>query len=98
MTNKPLPMSKTKQVTFILLSFAAIIFLPLLGSLIYHQGQFPSGVFAYPMLAPKPKAPFSWLVFGLVAAGGLVLICVYLFPHWFGFKKTGTPPEPNVKK
>jgi hypothetical protein len=91
-------MSKTKQVAFILLSFAAIIFLPLIGSYIHHQGQFPAGFFAYPMLAPKPKAPFSWPIFGLVAAGGLALICLYLFPHWFGFKKTPALHEPNVKR
>src|SRR5688572_26700697 len=98
MTNKPILMSKTKQVACILLSFAAIIFLPLIGSFIHHQGQFPSGFFAYPMLTPKPKAPFSWPIFGLVAAGGLTVICLYLFPHWFGFKKTPALPEPKVKR
>ena len=49
------------------------------------------------MLTFEQKAPFSWLVFGLVAAGSFVIICLYLFPHWFGFKKTATPREPKVK-
>jgi hypothetical protein len=90
-------MSKTKQVTFILLCIAAIIFLPLIGSFIHHQGHFPPGFFAYPMLGSKPKAPFSWIVFGLIAAGGLAIILLYFFPHLFGFKKTRTPQAPKVK-
>src|SRR6187397_2554173 len=91
-------MSKVKQVTYILLASAAIVFLPLIGSYIHHKGHFPAGFFAYPMLTYDPKPGFSWLVFGLVATGGLGVICLYLFPHWFGFKKIPTPPAPKVKK
>src|SRR6476469_4187975 len=91
-------MSKTKQVTYILLAFAAIIFLPLIGSFIHHQAHFPPGFFAYPMLTFQQKAPFSWPVFSLVAIIGLAIMCLYLFPSRFGFKKTHIPHEPHIKK
>lgn len=91
-------MNKTTQVAYILLSFAAIIFLPLIGSWIHHSGAFPEGFFAYPMLSSQPKAPFSWIVFGVVAIAGLTLACLYLFPHWFGFKKMPVPPKPKIVK
>jgi hypothetical protein len=91
-------MSKTKQVFFILLSFSVIIFLPLIGSSLYHKGHFPEHFFQYPMTAPIKKLPFSWAVFGFIAAGGLVTICLYFFPQWFGFKRTPTPPAPHVRK
>jgi len=91
-------MSKTKQVTYILLTFAAIIFLPLMGSYLHHNGAFPDGFFTYPMLSAKEKAPFSWLIFSLVAAGGLLIILLYLFPSLFGFKKMPVPPQPSVVK
>ncbi len=91
-------MNKTKQVTCILLSFAAVIFLPLIGSYFHHDRHFPDHFFQYPMLTPDPKAPFSWLVFALVAAGGSGIICLYLFPHWFKFKKIPAPPLHNIKK
>jgi len=91
-------MSKTKQVVFILLSFAAIIFLPLIGSFLHHHEDFPGHFFRYPMTAPIKKLEFSWPVFGFIAAGGVVIICLYLFPQRFGFKNTPTPPAPTVKK
>jgi len=91
-------MSKTKQVCCILLSFAAIIFLPLIGSYLHYKRVFPDHFFRYPMTAAIKKLPFSWPVFGFIASGGLVIICFYLFPHWFGFKKTLIPPAPKVKK
>ncbi|MBK9257849.1 MAG: hypothetical protein IPM42_20535 [Saprospiraceae bacterium] len=91
-------MSKTQQVSYILLCFAAIIFLPLIGSYIHHNGVFPDGFFQYPMLAAKEKAPFSWLVFGIVAAGGFLVILLYLFPSLFGFKKQPVPQQPKVIK
>lgn len=91
-------MTSTRQVSYILLCFAAIIFLPLIGALIHHGGNFPEGYFAYPMLSAPEKAPFSWLIAGMVAAGGLVIITLYLFPSLFGFKKMPLPPKAEVKK
>ncbi|MBK8545970.1 MAG: hypothetical protein IPL63_00815 [Saprospiraceae bacterium] len=79
-------MTATRQVTYILLTFAAIIFLPLIGSYIHHSGVFPDGFFDYPMLEPKPKAPFSWPIFIFIALGGFGVLFFYLFPQWFGFK------------
>jgi hypothetical protein len=91
-------MSATRQVTWILLCFAAIIFLPLIGAYFHHNGDFPEGYFAYPMLSAPDKAPFSWLIAGVVAAGGLGVIALYLFPHLFGFKKLPLPPKVEVVK
>ncbi|MFZ1703788.1 MAG: hypothetical protein WAT79_05550 [Saprospiraceae bacterium] len=91
-------MKPTRQVTFILLCFTAIIFLPLIGSYFHHNGVFPDGFFAYPMLESIEKAPFSWTIFIIIAAGGLGIICLYLFPWWFGFKKQTLPPTKPVVK
>ncbi|MBK6785859.1 MAG: hypothetical protein IPG79_20510 [Saprospiraceae bacterium] len=91
-------MTATRQVTYILLTFAAIIFLPLIGSYIHHSGVFPDGFFDYPMLEPKPKAPFSWPIFIFIALGGFGVLFFYLFPQWFGFKKPEKQPVVHVKK
>jgi hypothetical protein len=91
-------MNKTKQVVFILLTFAVIIFFPLIGSFFHYHQAFPEHFFRYPMTAPIKKIGFSWLVSGFTAAGGLVIICLYLFPQRFGFKKTPTPPPLKIKK
>lgn len=91
-------MNKTKQVCLVLLSFAGVIFLPLIGSYLHHNKHFPEHFFQYPMTAPIKKLDFNWIIFGIIAAGGLVIICLYFFPHLFGFKKTPTPPAPKVKK
>lgn len=95
-------MNKTKQVCFILLSFAAIIFLPLISTYLnflyrLHE-EFPKHYFKYPMTNYQVLAPFSWIVFVFVALGGLVIICLYFFPPWFGFKRTPIPPVPKVRK
>lgn len=91
-------MSKTNQVICILLAFAAVIFLPLIGSYFHHSEHFPDHFFQYPMLAPSPKASFSWVVFSVVAIGGVGIALLYLFPHKFGFKKTAVPYIRNIKK
>lgn len=91
-------MSKTRQISYIILSLAAIIFLPLIGSYIHHNYKYPDGFFSYPMLSSQPKAPFSWLVFGGVVAGGLLILTLYLFPSIFGFKKLPLLPKPAVAK
>lgn len=91
-------MTPLKQVTYILLAFGAIIFLPLIGSFIHHNGHFPDGFFAYPMLEFVEKAPFSWPIFLTIAAGGLGVAVLYFFPSVFGFKKVALPPSLPVKK
>lgn len=92
-------MSKTNQIACILASFAAIIFLPLLGSYIHHHGQFPTGFFAYPMLTYIEKnISFSWPVFGIVAVGCAGILLFYLFPQWFGFKKAPAPIRQEIVK
>lgn len=50
------------------------------------------------MLSSLPKAPFSWPIFGVVAASGLIIVSLYLFPSWFGFKKVPLPPKQKIKK
>lgn len=91
-------MTTTRQVSFILLTFAAIIFLPLIGSYIHHGGGFPDGFFAYPMLEDIEKAAFSWPIFIAIAIGGIIVMLVYIFPQWFGFKKVPLPETPKVAK
>ncbi len=91
-------MNNTRQITYILLTFSAIIFLPLIGAYFHHNGQFPEGYFSYPMLSSSPKAPFSWIIFIGVALGGVGLACLYLFPNWFGFRKVATPAPLKIKK
>ncbi len=89
-------MSETRKISIILATIAAIIFLPLWGSYIHHNGKFPEGFFAYPMLTYQEKAGFSWPIFISVAILGFVVFLWYLFPHWFGFQKTSPPPPPKV--
>lgn len=92
-------MTATRKITTLLLAMLAIVILPWIGSYIYHNyGQFPSGFFNYPYLAPSPKAPFSWTVFGIFAAAGIGIAIVYLFPQWVGFKKLPIPPKKDVPK
>ena len=91
-------MSSTKKITYILLTISAIVFLPLIGAYIHHGGQFPEGYFAYPMLTFEEKPGFSWLVWGIFAAGGFAFLMLYLFPSLFGFKPQPVPPARAVKK
>ena len=91
-------MSSTKKITYILLTISAIVFLPLIGAYIHHGGQFPEGYFAYPMLTFEEKPGFSWLIWGIFAAGGFVFLMLYLFPSLFGFKPQPVPPTRAVKK
>lgn len=91
-------MNKTKQVSFIVLSFAAVIFLPLIGSYIHHNFDFPKGFFSYPMLTFEQKNGFSLPVFLIVAGLGLATICLYLFPSIFGFRKPEKVVRPKVRQ
>lgn len=91
-------MSTTRQITYILLTFAAITFLPLIGSYIHHNGMFPDGFFDYPMLNYKEKSPFSWPIFIAIALGGIGVIALYLFPSLFGFTKPAPEANRKVKK
>jgi hypothetical protein len=92
-------MSITKKVCILLLSLAAMLFLPWLGSYMYYHGAFPDGFFAYPPLAPMPKPGFDMTVFIVVAILCAIITAVYLFPQLFWFKKVDTPiiQKPKVK-
>lgn len=88
-------MSDLKKITIILLSMAAIMFLPWLGAYFYHHGTFPPGYFAYPPLEPiKKPQDFNLPIFILFAFGCAVFTAVYLIPRLFGFK----PSEIVVSK
>lgn len=91
-------MSDTRKITYLLLAQLAIVILPWLGAYIDHSGVFPPGYFAYPMLGPEAKAPFSWLVFGVVALVFLAVATLYFFPSVFGFKKVAVPARKPVVK
>ncbi len=80
-------MSITRKTGLLLCAMLSIVILPWLGSYIYYSGNFPEGFFNYPMLEPLPKAPFSWMVFIVVAVAFIGVATVYLLPTFFGFKK-----------
>lgn len=91
-------MSTTNKVSWLLLTIAAIIFLPLIGAYVHHGFTFPDGFFAYPMLNYQEKPGFNWIIWGIFAAAGLAFFTVYAFPKWFGFKPQPLPPKVKVKK
>lgn len=95
-------MTILQKTTYLFLAMAAIVALPCLGNWInleWHTGHsFPPGFFNYPMLSAPAKAPFSPMVFGIIAIAGLVVVAAYVFPSWFGFKKVEQAPSKPVVK
>lgn len=91
-------MSTTRKVTYLIICILAIIFLPLIGSYVYHDYQFPAGFFAYPALTYEEKPGFSWIIWGIFAAIGVFLFLLYVFPSWFWFKPQPLPEKKKVKK
>jgi len=80
-------MSITKKMVFLLLSMAALLFLPWLGGYFHFDGKFPSDFFAYPPLKPIAKPGFDLIIFIAVAVICAGIAAIYIIPKWFGFKK-----------
>ena len=76
-----------KQVFYLLLMLAGILFLPYIGASLYHGGHFPPYYFAYPPLSAPAKPGFNALIFGGIAICFLATVLLYLFPRLFGFKR-----------
>lgn len=92
-------MSITKKIFYLLSAMLSILALPWLGSYIHHGGKFPDGFFSYPPIAPIPKAdPFNIYVFGFFVICFIGVVCLYIFPQWFGFKKAPEVPARKIKK
>ena len=91
-------MSIQRKMIYLLLSMAAMLFLPWLGGYFYYDGQFPGDFFAYPPLKPMDKPGFSLLIFCLIALACAGLAAIYIIPRWFGFKKIEQTTKPIIKK
>ncbi len=91
-------MSVTRKMIYLLLSMAAMLFLPWLGGYFYFNGEFPADFFAYPPLKPMNKPGFNIYIFCFVALVCLGIVAIYIVPKWFGFKKVTIPEVPIIKK
>lgn len=93
-------MTETKKVSYILFALMGIIFVPYIGSYIYHDGVFDTHYFDFPPLkAEFVYDNFSWTVFITVSIVFFLTILLYIFPTLFGFKKVKTerPSEEILK-
>ncbi len=82
--------SNIRKILSVFGSVSAILILPYLGAYIKYHSHFPDDYFDYPPVISPPKADNS-MTFELVLIGiGLLILMVYVFPAWFGFKKTGS--------
>lgn len=84
------------KIVFMLATTAAILFLPWLGSYFLFHGNFPADFYAYPPLKAMEKPGFSMPLFLVGAFVCAVITCIYVFPKWFGFKKSA--PEVKADK
>lgn len=91
-----------KKILFFGLAIAGMFVFPFLGAVIANHGDIhlPPHFFDYPPTAPRTDtAPFSWIIFGIMAAIFLFVATLYIMPSWFGFKKTipapRTPSRPD---
>lgn len=80
-------MTTLKQVYYLLLAIAGIVFLPYIGSWLYADGSYPADFFEYPPLSAPAKAGFNIYIFLGVAVCGLVVTLLYVFPRLFGFRQ-----------
>lgn len=74
-------------------ALALLALLPLAGG---TWRGFPEGFFAFPPLVhgQPAHAPFSWPIFAVFAAIGLLAAGLVLFPRRFGFSPLPAPPPP----
>lgn len=71
----------------VLITIVAIIVVPLMGALIYYNGELPHDLFYFPPIEVTPKPGFSWPVFIGLLFPITFIVLLYLFPWWFGFKR-----------
>ncbi len=79
-------MTTLKQVSYLLLAIAGIVFLPYLGTWLAVDGNFPAKYFDYPPLSAPEKPGFNLFIFIGIAAFFVLVILLYLFPRLFGFR------------
>ncbi len=91
-------MSLARKMVYLLLSMAAMLFLPWLGSYFYYDGKFPADFLAYPPLKPIEKPDFNLYIFIAVAIVCAGIASIYIRPKWFGFKKAELTAAPKVTK
>lgn len=90
-------MSVTRKMIYLLLSIAAMLFLPWLGGYLHYNGDFPKDFFVYPPLQVMSKPGFNLLIFIGVTLICAVLAAIYIMPRWFGFKQEATT-APAIQK
>lgn len=86
-----------KQKLALIVSFLAVIVLPLLAAYISYDGVFPKDYFNYPSLSAPPKPGFNIWWFVCLSVAVLFVATLYMFPKWYGFKKVSAE-KPKVKK
>lgn len=81
-------------------AFLALIFIPIIGTIIRYSGSIPIDFYEFPPLSIEtaPKAPFNIYVFIIIAAFCMGITLLYLFPQWFGFKKVAVAKQVKTKK
>lgn len=79
-------MLRKNKILFLIVTFALIFLLPLIGSLSKWKGL-PPGYGDFPAQKAEADPGFSLLYFSLACIVALVITLVLVFPRWFGFKK-----------
>lgn len=81
----------------LILPVLLMLLLPLVAAyLVYPQTHLPPGFGVFPPLLVAPAPGFNFLVFVLIAIIELVILALYIFPQWFGFKPVAPQPRPLV--
>lgn len=91
-------MTESKKVSLLLTSLAAIFIIPYIGSYIKYEGIFPVDYFLFPHLTAPAKDCFSLPLFIVGCVVAVFTLVFYIFPKWFGFKKTTISIDPILPK
>jgi hypothetical protein len=87
----------TRQVFFLLLLIAAIVYVPYIAVNIANGGTIPPHYFKYPPTLPRPKPGFNLTVYIIFIVVGVLFTLLYFVPRLFGFKKVMLPHTYGIK-
>lgn len=86
-----------RKVFLLLSTLGAIVFVPYIAASLHFDGSFPLNYFKFPPESQN-KAPASLFVIIGAAVVTLIIILVYVFPRWFGFKRVAGPVAPPIQR
>ncbi len=82
-------MIKRHSKLFYIFALVLIAILPIIGRVFLAGEGFPPDFLAMPFPKdPNPKPGYNLFVFLAILIPGLIVSAIFLFPAWFGFKKT----------